>query len=445
MTAQFDFLIIGDDEPSLCAAACAQRAGASVALVRPAKSKTDFAARSLPNIPNFIWRRLDLQDFGLTVEKTSARVTLFGEGDPVVTFSNPRETKTALSEAGFTDAVLWEDFVADANSLADSGFINESASGAKNGGAVDLAKMLGDRTALHRAAQLAGSSRSLLDDCFEDERLKDHILAHALSPSGLSGAEPGSAFALTDYFDEDGWRVRANGDGKSLHEILTIVCENAGVVTFTKPIEKVFADSAKFTAVVFDDEEKIKTRRVFFATPDAAAIAGAGHCAPGASMRGSATATAAMRFKLSEKIEPPAHDKNAIFQIIDSSADLQEASDDALSGRLPERLPVEFEISEEGDILARSSFLPASFYEDGEWRSWTSQDRQAAAIRIRERLSERLPGLANSILKATVDISGVYEAENPYAQCSGVVVQPHRHNAISAAVRLIDRIMTSDS
>ncbi len=444
MTAHFDFLIIGDDEASLCAAACAQKAGAKVAMVRSSKSNKKQSARALSSVPNFIWRRLDLQEFDLTLDKVSARVTLLESGDPVVTLVGGRDTKAALANAGVDEYALWEDFVDETAVLADGGFINSALSGASKDGAASLANLLGDRTALSRASLLAGSCRALLDDCFEDNRLKDHIAAHALAPSGLGGAEPGSAFALTDYFDDDAWRMRVAGEGKSLYEILTAVCERSGVKIFTKPLGRMSSDGGKYKTAVFDDDEKLKTRVVFFATPDAAVEAGAGHCAPGASIRGAGTATAAMRLKLSEKIDAPAHDEDAIFQIIDDGDDLQDARDAAISGRPPERLPVEFEIAKNGDILARSAYFPSVFYADNEWRGWTSQDRQAAAMQIRERLTSRLPGLANLILKATIDITGAVSGDAVFPDCAGVVVQPSRHSAISAAVRLIDRMMAGD-
>ncbi len=445
MTAHFDFLVIGDDEASLCAAACAQKAGAKVAIARSSKSRKKQTAGAMPSVPNFIWRRLDLQDFGLTLDRVSARVTLFETGDPVVTLPGVRDTTAALADAGIGDYTLWQDFVADAAALGDSEFINSASSGAPNDGAASLANMLGDRSALHRASVLSGSCQALLDDCFEDNRLKGHIAAHALAPSGLGGAEPGSAFALTDYFNDDAWRVRATGEGRSLHDILTEVCERAGVTIYAKPLERVSSDGGKFKTAIFDDDEKLKTRVIFFATPDAAADAGAGHCAPGASIRGAGAATATVRVKLSEKIDAPAHDSDAIFQIIDGGDDLQEARDAAISGRLPERLPVEFEIAKNGDIIARSAYFPAVFFEDDEWRGWSSQDRQAAAMHIRERLGSRLPGLANIILKATIDITGAVTADSAFSDCAGVIVQPSRHNAISAAVRLIDRMIVGDS
>ena len=392
-----------------------KKAGAKVAVVRPSKSRKKSTTGALPSVPNFIWRRLDLQDFGLTLDKVSARVTLFETGEPVVTLARARDTKAALEEAGIDDYNLWEDFVEDTASLGNASFINSAASGAANDGAALLANMLGDRSALHHAGLLSGSCQALLDDCFEDQRLKDHISAHALAPSGLGGAEPGSAFALTDYVNDDAWRVRATGEGKSLYEILGIVCERAGVQTFSKPLERISSDGGKYKIAIFDDDEKLKTRIIFFATPDAAANAGAGHCAPGASMRGAGAATVSVRLKLSENVDAPAHDDNAIFQIIDGGDDLQEARDAATSGRLPDRLPVEFEIAKNGDILARSAYFPAVFCEDNDWRGWSGQDRQAAAMQIRERLANRLPGLASIILKTTIDVTGAVAADSAFS------------------------------
>ncbi len=445
MTAHFDFLIIGDDEASLCAAACAGRAGARTALLRSAKSNKKANAGALPNIPNFIWRRLELQEYGLSLEPVSARVTLFESGEPFVTLAENRETRAVLVKAGVRDHALWEDFVEEATGLASGGFITSAASGALMGGENLLAEMLGDMAALNQAGRLAGSCRALLDDCFEDDRLKDHIAAHSLAPAGLGGAEPGSVLALAEFFDSDAWRVRAEGDGKSLREILEKACDLSGVKTYLNTISHVSSDSGKYKEIILsENDEKLKTRYVFFATPDAAIEAGAGHCSLGSAMRGGGGATVSIRLKLSERIEPPAQDENAIFQIIDRGTDLQAARDAVNCGRLPERLPVEFEILRTGSILARSAYCPAVFYEDGEWRGWTSQDRQAVAARIKERLISRMPEMANLIRKTKIEVTGAVDADAVFSDCARIIVQPARHNSISAAVKLIDRVMASD-
>jgi hypothetical protein len=158
----------------------------------------------------------------------------------------------------------------------------------------------------------------------------------------------------------------------------------------------------------------------------------------------SANAEFAVRFKLSEGAEPPLGEPGAIFQVIDEGGDIQAARDAAIEGRLYDRMPVEFEFSGKGEIIARSAYLPAAFYEDGEWRGWTGQDRQAAASIIRERLSSRMPGFASLIKRTETELSAPPSAASPFANCGRVIVQPHRHNAISAAVKLIDKVMAGD-
>jgi hypothetical protein len=143
-------------------------------------------------------------------------------------------------------------------------------------------------------------------------------------------------------------------------------------------------------------------------------------------------------------MDPPGGDAKALFQVIDAGADLQEARDAAVAGRLFDRLPVEFEFTPAGEIVARSSYLPAAFYEDGEWRGWTGQDRQAVATIVRERLASRMPGLAARIRRTEADVAAPSSAASPFAGCERVTVQPRRHDAVSAAVKLIDQVMAAD-
>ena len=107
-------------------------------------------------------------------------------------------------------------------------------------------------------------------------------------------------------------------------------------------------------------------------------------------------------------------------------------------------MPVEFEFAPNGELIARSSYLPAAFYEDGEWRGWTGQDRQAAAAIMRERLASRMPGFANYIRRSEAEVSAPPAGPSPFAGCDRVVIQPRRHDAIGAAVKLIDRVMAGD-
>lgn len=439
MTALFDVLVIGGDEASLCAAACGAKTGAHIGLVRLEKKRGVSSSGAIANIPNSVWRRLDLQNYGFALEPVSARITLFGEGAHVTTFPGARETKNALTEAGLEDGALWEDFIEDISRLDDDGLIVSTASGAFVEGAKRLADLLGNPKALDRVGRLSGSCLALLGDYFNDSRLKDHVAAHALAPMGYGGMESGSARALIEYLDEDAWRVRPVNNKGPLCEILETVCAHAGVELFTSPGGAAFSDRGKNKEVRLDGDKKLKTRSIFFATPDAAIKAGAGK---GSS--GGGTATAVLQLKLEKGGDTPdAEDKKAIFQIIDSWGDLQTASDAAAAGRLPENLPVEFEFDDHGGLIARSAYCPAAFYEDGEWRGWTGQDRQAAEARIRARLSQRLPGLAPLIRKSKIEITGAQTGAGA-VDCDDLIIQPHRHNAVSAAVKLMEKVIAGD-
>lgn len=275
---------------------------------------------------------------------------------------------------------------------------------------------------------------------FEDMKLKDHLAAHALSRGGLGGAEAGSAAALKDCLTETAWPVRPEGGAKSLQDILRRVCEKAGVQFFDGPAKPAPVKNGRLRTLSVNGHDKLKTRYVFFATPAAAERAGAAAATAGGLISGGRMATAVMRFKLSDSIEPPSGDMKSVFQIVDEGDDMRRARDAAVRGRLPDKLPVEFEFNEKGDIVARTSYCPAAFCEEGEWRPWTSQDRQVVATRIKERLTSRMPQLAEIIRSTRIEVTGPPE-DAVFSYADDIIVQPLRHDAIGAAVRLIDRVI----
>ena len=438
MTAQLDFLVIGDDEPSLCAAACAAKAGAAVGLVRGPGRKKGLQGATAPGIPNDVWRRLNLHEYDLHVDPVSAQVTLLDEDAALATHAGVRETSETLAKAGVHDDSMWADFIEEIRDLAREKFILTAGAGGPDDAVAQLSRMLADPSALDRAARLSGSCRAVLDDIFADERLKNHVAAHALAPSGLGGAEAGSAYALLDWSGEEAWRVRPKGGAKALHAVLEKACEKAGVDFYDGPARPVASRSARYKALSVNGHDKLRTRYIFFATPLAAEQAGVAEAS--AAFAGGHSASVVMRFKLAERIAPPSGDERALFQIVDSAVDLRRARDAAICGKLPEKLPVEFEFTDKGDILARTAYCPAAFCEEGEWRGWTSQDRQAVAARIKERLVSRMPALAETVRSTRIDVAGPAE-ETLFAPSDRIIVQPGRHNAIAAAVSLIDKVM----
>jgi len=434
MAATYDLMVIGDDAPSLCAAAAAAQSGAATALA--ATGAVTFGGPSVCDIPNAVWRRLDLQSFGLDTDPVSARITLFANGESTATFQKTDDTANALRETDSEAAALWPDLVDDFRVLGDAS-ANSGASGATT-----MLAQLDSRRAFVDLGRLTGSGSELIDDYINGSPLKAHVKAHALAPFGLGGEEAGSAEALPDFFDEYAWRVRAKSGARSVIGALRKACEVYGVDAASASVERANADGAKHNSILFGNGEKIRTRYIFFASPDAAEAAGYDAAGATASANGG---RAVMRLKLRDTVEPPAGDARALFQVIDDGSAMKNAREDALTGRISDALPVEFEFTDKGDIVARTSYIPAQLQEEGEWRDWTGQDRQMLSSTIVNRLASRIDGLHGKIKKTDLKIISQAGAEkNKFSDAQNIIVQPRRHNATAAAIALIDKVLADD-
>lgn len=440
MTATFDFLVAGEDEASLAAAAAAAKAGARAALLRRSRRPTRAPRASFPAVPNFVWRRFDLHEYGLSLEPASARVTLAADG-AVTTFARPRETQHALAEADMPDHLLWTAFAEDMNVLSEAEIYGDALVDASPGPAGAFAALFRDSRSLSALGQLTGPASEMLDDYFSDENLKTHVGVQALARAGLGGREGGSALALPEFFAEDAWPARVAEGGPSLLSVLEKVCERAGVTMLEGSLLEIVDEGGKHRSVVLTGDQKVKTRFVFFASPEAAAAAGARSALSPLGV--GRHATAVMRLSLKNGVKPPAGDEKAVFQIADDFAELQAARDAAADGRLPERPPVEFEFAANGDIIARTAYCPAAFREEDGARGWTGQDRQVIAARMKERLTSRIDGLAGQVVKTEVGVIGAVDPEHEarLPDDENILVQSSRHNAVAAAVRLIDKAL----
>ncbi|MBL4619236.1 MAG: hypothetical protein JKX88_03955 [Marinicaulis sp.] len=441
MIAAYDLLVGGGDEASLCAAACAARSGARVGLLRSRREAKRRADASICAVPNFVWRRLDLQDFGIKLEPVSARVTLMAEDQSVATYASPRATDEALAKNGSEDHLLWQSFVGDMAQLNQASSAANGSASPKNG-VKTFTAFLADRRQLSALGQLSGSCTDLLDDYFSDPKLKTHVAAHALGVAGLGGRELGTASVLPEFLDESAWRVRV-GEGQSpLRTTLETICEESGVTMIEGALQLVSIESGKYKTVEISGGETLKARVVFFASPEAAVLAGVE--TPFLSLPTGRSATAIMRFKLKKSIEPPAADETAMFQIVDSIKELQEARDCAVNGQLPDPLPIEFEFADNGDLIAQTKYCPKAFKEENEWRDWTGQDRQIVAARILKRLVSRMPDMTDAVKKSKITMLGADDGENSVSAIAPpdlILVQPDRHNAIGAAVHMVDEVL----
>jgi phytoene dehydrogenase-like protein len=448
MTATFDLTVIGADEASFSAAAVAARTGASVAIIRPRKRKN--MAATYCDMPNFVWRRLDLHEYGLSLERISARVTLGPDGATVTTHEGVRETQAALAQEGKADHLLWADFVDEMKALEAGRRLRDAATAAPKNGAAGFSLFSGGVRDCAALGQATGSCAAALDDYLGDDALKTHIAAHALGPSGLGGGEPGSALALSEFFDAHAWRVRPDEGGPSLLSTLETACKDSGVEFFTKDLTGIAREGARHVVVSLADGETIKTRYVLFASPGAALKAGMR--ASACPLAGHGAATAVMRIALKRPMPPAAQDDKAVFQVLDGAGDLQIAREAALDGRLPDNLPVEFEYAANGDIIVRTAYCPAAFRDDEGWREWTGQDRQAAARRMIDQLARRIPEFSANVRKTKIEVIGAASPDRPpvfagpdfAAGMENVIIQPNRHNAVAAAVQLVDRMLAGE-
>ena len=438
MITTFDLLVVGNDEASLCAAACAARKGSRVGVLRlesdaPSPSETSHGA-----VPNFVWRRLDLQEYDLSLEPVSARVTLMGDNQNVSTFASARHTGEALAENGIDDHRLWTSFVEDMARLHEA-----SKLGAGANGVASFSSFMEDVRKLSAVGQLTGSCQDLLDDYFCDPKLKAHVTAHALAVAAGGGKELGSATMLPEFLNEFSWRVRVAKGARPLHSILVDICEKSGVSFVDGALVSVSSEGGKFKSVeVAGLEDTIKTRIVFFASPEAAMIAGVR--APVATMASGGNVTAIMRYKLNKPLSLPVADERAIFQIVDSAEELQAARDRAIDGHLPDHLPVEFEFADNGDLIARTHYCPKAFREEDNWREWTGQDRQAISARITQRIASRVSDINDAVSNSEITFIGLDEETDVApvkATRDQIVIQAKRHNAISAAVKLVDKVL----
>ncbi|MBT8473809.1 MAG: hypothetical protein KJN99_14465, partial [Marinicaulis sp.] len=96
MAEVFDFLVVGDCEASLASAAIAAKSGARTGVIA-LETQRRTGRQSTSSVPNFLWRRLNLQDYGLLLEPVDAHVTLLPDKKVIKTFSNTVATASEMA------------------------------------------------------------------------------------------------------------------------------------------------------------------------------------------------------------------------------------------------------------------------------------------------------------------------------------------------------------
>ena len=430
--AAFDLLIVGAEPAGFAAAACAARAGALVGLVRGAEKRP--RGGSTPGVPDFVWRKLNLQDAGLDAQPVSARVSLFEDGASVATYASDRRTEEALKDAGGGDYHLWADFSAELSRLwAEGEEIARASAGGEERTQRPLLAALAAEDGAAAARRFTASTAGLLADYFVEGRLRTHLATAALSPFGLGGDEPGSALALASLREPAAWRVRSNGKGRGLAEALEGAAKAAGVEIIDSRVREIVAER-RVRLVSFDNGETVRARRLMASSVGAAARADLDIAPAFSPLARRDGAVADIRVKFQKGPQPLDAGKNAVYYIADSTDAIADARDAVLEGRLAERMPISFEFNKD-EILVHAPYCPAFLKTENEVREWSEQDRQALGMQIVRRLEPFLNGATKSIKR--IDIRVTQAAPAPGEEpARSVIAPPPGHDPIGAATRL---------
>jgi phytoene dehydrogenase-like protein len=430
--AIYDLAVIGAEPAGLAAAACAARGGASVALIRA--GERGKRAGSTPGVPDFVWRRLNLEEAGLDAEPVSACVSLFADGATVTTYPDARRTADALAVAAPGDHHLWADFAAELRARwresAEIAFASAAAGGdARQPLLAALAKPEGAAA----ARRLAGSTLGMLNDYFSSDRLKTHLASLSLAPFGLGGDEPGSSLGLAAIAEGAAWRVRARGRSAGLAEALAEAARAAGVAMPEGRLAEVAPPTGKSRVFALEGGEIVEARRAMAASLETAARAGVEVAPAYAPLARRDGASADIRIKFRKAPPAPAAGKDAVYFLADTLGAFAEARDAALEGRIAEDMPISFEFVRD-EIVVRAPYCPASLRSDGEEREWTAQDRQSFGAMILRRLEPHLKGAA-AVKSVEVRISPAAAAPGDGA-AQGLAAPPPGLDPIGAAARL---------
>ncbi|NNL88279.1 MAG: hypothetical protein HKP25_04355 [Marinicaulis sp.] len=441
MAEVFDFLVVGDCEASLASAAIAAKSGARTGVIA-LETQRRTGRQSTSSVPNFLWRRLNLQDYGLLLEPVDARVTLLPDKKVIKTFSNTVATASEMAAAGNDDYQFWPSYKDEMVRLG-AATIYPALAGGNSSRNKNAAGFSGSPDSVASVLRLSGAAHDMLKDYFDNADFISHLGANILCPAGFGGGEPASALLLPEFANTHSQRVRSGKDSTSLARILKKICDENGVEFFSKKLSGVAAAGRKHCLVTFKGSDEIRTARLFFADPDRPSSLGINLGSMPLARKNAAQARVVLRLR--EKIEPPAGEENALFHIIDEFADLENARASADDGRFPDPLPVAFEFTNDGDIVVSVSYCPTYFKEAGEKRDWTGQDRQVLIQLVTERIAQRVEGITGNVKKTEMQITGLSPLNVAWevSDAEWLIVQPSRHNVIGAAAEMTERLFAN--
>ncbi len=411
-----DLVVIGADAAGLAAAACAARAGAKVALAPTGGEVVDDGFVAEP--PNFIWRLLDLHQYDLRFEDPGDDTTLFSAKATLSTGADARATADGLAAREPALAFLWPGFV-------------EELTLAAGRAAEDRGNLAPGRFM---------SANAALDDYFDDEDLKTHLVSALVSRFGLAGDEAGSAQALASLSGAGRRRTLR----RALDDALKSAALAAGVDIRDERLQAVRRADGKSWTITMADGRDLRARDVMASSAVIGEAAGLRITSAGSPLLRRAGAEATIRIRYDRRPKLSGRDAAARYFTATSREQIRRARNAMTEGRIAEDAPLTFEFCGK-DVIARAPYCPARLRENGHFREWTGQDRQILARHATKEI-ERLFGDVGTPreIEATIGPDAAAGLRRRSFDAPAIHAPAPSHDDIGAAAALAMEIVRRD-
>ena len=400
--ARFDLLVVGADLAGFAAAAVAARRGAATAIAATGDEAPFEGDVAEP--PNAVWRLLDLQQYDVRFEPTEPSLSLFEKGPLAIDEAITQTVDGSPNQ-------YWPQFLSAMRRLSPSR---------------DVDSLL--------------SANALLDDYFDDEDLKTHLVSLHVAPLGLAGDEQGSAQALAAAGAAGTRRASAAALGDALQRAAAA----AGAEIIPGRLQTLNRIDSKSLSAACDNGLEIRARAAMASSALIGEAFGARiDAGPTALLRRCGVA-ATIRMRLDRKPKAPGGRRNAVCHTaLDRNAIIR-ARDAVIAGAIPDEPPLSFRLVGK-EIVAQAPFCPSRIIENGEAREWTGQDRQVLGRAAASVIEKRLGGAVNA---REIDISFGPDVEAGLAR-RNFEIPPLRapapgENAIGAAAALALELIGDD-
>jgi len=428
---EVDLVFIGLTNASLVAAGCAAKVGARVVIIKTGYEEENPVSNDRPS--NAVWRLLGLFENDVKIEPLEALVSVQANTNNLFVREDQQLTRANISLLNEEASLVWGDYLDVTKQFSDASL--ESIVSA-------------DEKSVFRKDKLGNglissdliTANDLLDDFFDDERIKSHLSSLSLMQFGLAGDEPGSVVALGSGFSDANWRVKTSSGTTQLRKVLLQICAETNVTVVTADIIDV-TEGKRNKCVVFENDEEIGAKFVIAADTTIAQSLGLEVETGGSPLVRRNQTCANISILLSaDAITQLDNVRNTVHYLsLNGRETLLKARDAVAEGKIPETLPSIFELSGR-TIHVSVPYLPVKISTESELRDWSGQDRQALGNQVLEQVLPHLDYSRAEVEKISVSIAPLHgrrllARKKPLQKPIVLAPAPH-HNRIESLVAL---------